>query len=210
MMWLLSAVLLLLFYAPDQGSASPGSLVIHNHCNFEIFYVVTLAENFPKPPLYPGQVASVPFQNKEDGSGMSVKMTKTEDDLTPAVNELQFETTLAADRVYYDLSRVNDKHGEWVPYSYFAVVTNHPNCRRLTCLAGDYRCLDEYVLPPDDYATTACDSDAIIHLHLCANPSSVSSSLSTSLATGFPTGFSTSFYTSFSPSSPSSCSSFNR
>ena len=150
-------------------------------------------------PLYPSKIASIAFQNKANGSGMSIKIAKTEDDLRRGTCQLQAESTLAGNRVYWDLSRVNDENNVWVPYSYFAVPTNHPDCERRSCLAGNYRCLDEYVLPTDDYATTDCSSDAIINLHLCATPNS--------FMTSFSTSFPTSLTSSFSPSSPSSCTS---
>lgn len=106
---------------------------------------------------------------------MSVKMAKKEDDLKQGTNQLQAESTLAGDLVYWDLSRVNDQNDIWVPYSYFAVPRNYPTCRSRSSPAGNYRCENEYVFPTDDYATTACSSDAIIELHLCATPKNFSS-----------------------------------
>jgi hypothetical protein len=73
---------------------------------------------------------------------MSIKMAKTEDDLRQGTCELQAEsTTIDGNRIYWDLSRVNDRSNIWVPYSYFSVPTNHSDCKRRGCLAGNYRVL---------------------------------------------------------------------
>lgn len=206
-MWLLPALLLLLLFAPGEGLASTGSWVIQNHCNFPVFYIVTLEKDSLKNAMYPNQITMIEYQNKEDGSGMSIKLAKTENDLDHGTNELQLESTINATsyQIFYDLSRVDDRNDLWVGYSYFAESTNHPECRLLTCLAGDYRCPDEYVLPWDDYATTACSLDSITNVHLCASPLSFSTDTSTRLPSSSPYNF----VTSFIPSPSSSCSGFN-
>jgi hypothetical protein len=184
MMWFSSSVLFFLLFVPSEVLATTGSWMIHNHCDFDIHYMITLAANSPMNLLQPNQIVSIAFQNKKDGSGMSIKMAKNDTDLEHGTNQLQLESTLTVENgtVWWDISRVNDPDNEWVPHSYFAVSRNRPDCRRRTCLAGNYRCKDEYVLPTDDYATTACNLDAIIEYHLCAIPRGISSSFSQSLS----------------------------
>lgn len=198
-MWSVSSVLLFLLSVPSGVLATPGSWIIHNHCDFNIYYMITLAANSPIHLLQPNQIASVAFQNKADGSGMSVKMAKNDADFEGGTNQLQLETTLTFANntlwrstlpledgiAWWDISRVNDQNNEWVPYSYFGVPRNYPDCTRRTCLAGDYRCKDEYVLPNDDYATTTCHSDAIIEMHFCATPRGSSSSFVQSISSTF-------------------------
>ena len=169
--------------------------------------MVTLEKDSQKNAMYLNQIATIEYQNKADGSGMSIKLAKTESDLDHGTNELQLESTInpTTNQIFYDLSRVNDCNDLWVGYSYFAESTNHPECRLLTCLAGIYRCPDEYVLPTDNYATTACSLDSITNVHLCASPLSYSIDSSTSLPSSSPYRFATSFI----PSSSSSCSMFN-
>lgn len=184
MMWLSPSVFTLLLLVPSETLASAGSWIFHNHCNFAIHYMTTLTTNTPINLLKPNQIVSIAFQNKEDGSGMSVKMAQNDTDLEHGTDQLQWESTLSLidGKVYWDISRVNDPSHIWVPYNYFAVPRNHPGCKRRICLAGEYRCKDEYVLPKDDYATTACEMDAIIEVQLCATPRGISSRYPSSIS----------------------------
>ncbi|KAH8703202.1 hypothetical protein BGW36DRAFT_83896 [Talaromyces proteolyticus] len=87
-----------------------------------------------------------PWKTNSNGGGISIKLSTTPDQ----ADVLQYEYTLSAPTIFWDLSCINDNGA----------------CPSATCKPGDTACADAYLFPTDDHATHGCPDTVQMTLNL--------------------------------------------
>ena len=130
----------------------------------------TIVNNTPNP-LYLWSVSNIPgpmntlapnggsyyeaWRLNPDGGGISIKISTTP---TDAADLLQFEYTLKAPLLWWDLSGVNmDPNSPFHHFGFNGIPTD-TTCLSATCGPGDVSCHDSYNSPHEDWAMRVCNS----------------------------------------------------
>ncbi|KAJ8104423.1 hypothetical protein POJ06DRAFT_273026 [Lipomyces tetrasporus] len=114
-----------------------------------------------------GNTYSESWRTNSNGGGVSIKISTTPDQS----DVLQYEYTLVAPTIYWDLSSINMGNASEFTTAGFAVTSNDSNCRNAICKPGDNACADAYLFPTDDQATRGCPESVQMTLNLGASSS---------------------------------------
>ncbi|KAI4154864.1 MAG: hypothetical protein LQ340_001391 [Diploschistes diacapsis] len=162
-----------------------GTTTVINNCGFDVWLDrvtdVDSGMNIGLPAN--GGTWSEPYQTREDGGGISVKVNgggKRDDILisvdcssiyiaTDASNIAQFEYTVNFDsaQVFYDLSLVNGD--PFAPYNQ-GLHPDDQTCTQLACQPGESPCAAAYNSPEENPATHGCGQTANLVYYICGGP----------------------------------------
>ncbi|KAL2839089.1 hypothetical protein BJY01DRAFT_219409 [Aspergillus pseudoustus] len=148
----------------SSGSTSSGGVNIINNLNTTVYAVSTASttgSGGTETLSSGGGSYSENWQTTSDGSGISIKLSTSEDESSV----LQFEYTNDGSTLYWDLSSIDlDESSAFVKAGFSA--SGDSGCSAsVNCAAGDADCAESYQ-NPDDVNTNSCDSSAQITLTL--------------------------------------------
>ena len=102
------------------------------------------------------------YRLNPDTGGISIKISTTEDE----ADVMQFEYTLEQPILWWDVSLINLALTSLFDQLGFTVTSDDPNCRSVTCQAGNEQCSDAYLFPDDNQATRSCPATTNLLLNL--------------------------------------------
>ncbi|KAL3443141.1 hypothetical protein BJX65DRAFT_285735 [Aspergillus insuetus] len=150
--------------ATPSSSAGGGGITIVNNLNttVNLWSTSSTSGSGDKQSLTAGGGSSTEtWQTTSDGSGISIKLSTSEDQSSV----LQFEYTNTDDGLFWDLSSIDlDKDSAFVKGG-FSATSDDGSCAAVSCDAGDADCAASYQ-KPDDVNTHSCSSGAAITLTL--------------------------------------------
>ncbi|KAL2802783.1 hypothetical protein BJX63DRAFT_413999 [Aspergillus granulosus] len=147
-----------------SSASQDGGVSIINNLNITVYLwsTVSTSSSSDMQSLAPGGGSYFEsWQTTSDGSGISIKMSTTEDQSSV----LQFEYTSDDGTLYWDLSSIDlDKDSIFVEEG-FSATPDDSSCSAVTCAAGDADCAASYQNPDDD-DTNTCNSAVQVTLTL--------------------------------------------
>jgi hypothetical protein len=160
----------------DLVLASPQARVVNN-CPFTIYLQSVQTEASHIEELTPGDVYTEELKLALNGTGVSIKISRSIQALVSAVagaiTQLEYAYTpwmLPYPDVYYDVSDIDDRQPRQFCDYGFALQGPRVDCPTVTCPpdCGNF-CAEVYNKPKDDYATRACQSGGtgVISLAMC-------------------------------------------
>lgn len=138
-----------------------GSAIVENRCDFPVYLWSVTDTVGPMQTLEAGDGSySESYRTNADGGGVSIKISRdqTQDTIT------QFEYTLTS-TLWYDVSNIN---GYPFMDGGLTLVPSENGCPNVLCAAGVAACSDAYNIPSDNFATSACSTEANTVLVLCS------------------------------------------
>ncbi|KAL3492146.1 hypothetical protein BJX62DRAFT_203605 [Aspergillus germanicus] len=147
----------------SAGAGGGGITIVNNlDTSVNLWSTSSTAGSGDKQSLTAGGGSSTEsWQTTSDGSGISIKLSTSEDQSSV----LQFEYTNTDDGLFWDLSSIDlDKDSAFVKGG-FSATSDDGSCAAVTCDAGDADCAASYQ-KPDDVDTHSCSSGAAITLTL--------------------------------------------
>jgi len=156
-----TAVLAAVALATFVPAALAGKASVENRCDQDVYlWSVAGSAGADMVTLPPGKSYSETYRLNHNGGGISMKLalTKSQGDIT------QFEYTLDAATVWYDVSNIN---GNPFADGGISVKPSDPACSPVVCQAGIAKCREAYNQPTDDHATHACPSTYDLNVVLC-------------------------------------------
>ena len=149
--------------------AQAGQAKIYNTCSFPVYLWSVTADQSSDMITLESHTGSYneTYQTPSVG-GVSLKLSKTEScgDPTPIT---QFEYTLAAGTIWYDISNVNCATTSCPFEANGMYLMSGEGCPTRSCEAGQPTCAGAYTDSEDNQNSLSCTGSADIDLYLCTS-----------------------------------------
>ncbi|KAL4874698.1 hypothetical protein BJY04DRAFT_233399 [Aspergillus karnatakaensis] len=142
--------------ASSTSTPSTGGLTITNNLNATVYLWSTSSTsttNNMQTIASSGGTYTETWQTTSDGSGISIKMSTSQDQS----DVLQFEYTIDGETLFWDLSSIDMSQDSAFVAGGFQAVPDDESCEGVTCNAGDGDCEGAYQ-EADDVDTLSCDA----------------------------------------------------
>ncbi|KAJ5787107.1 hypothetical protein N7457_002097 [Penicillium paradoxum] len=137
--------------AIETRDSGKGGIQIVNNLDTDVYLWTTSSDEGTMKTLSSGENYSEDWITNDNGGGISIKMSTTQD----RDSVLQFEYYEDHDFFYWDMSSIDlDETSEFVKAGFIAEPSDS-SCRSATCEAGDVACAESYQ-NPDDVNTYSC------------------------------------------------------
>lgn len=153
-------------HAIRSTGGNGGVTIVNNMAKTVYLWSVANTANDSMVTLNQGQTYEEDWRLNSNGGGISIKMSTTPEQR----DVLQYEYTLAAPTLFWDLSCIDMGTGSEFTQVGFAVTSDNDNCVSATCKPGDVACAAAYLLPTDNAATHGCQAVTRMTLNLGPSP----------------------------------------
>ncbi|KAI9041077.1 cyanamide hydratase [Aspergillus affinis] len=150
----------------ERSHLAPAQVIIHSKLNSVNIHAWSVSNKIDKElTIAPGGGIYVEeYRFNPNGGGISIKMSEKGD----MNNIIQFEYTRKGDKIWWDVSYVNQKvtSGSAIVAAGFSVTSKNKDCPQVHCRPGDENCQGIYHNPHDDWASYGCPLDTILYMKI--------------------------------------------
>ena len=162
-------MLIWLFLRIAQAYNEPGSVIMHNKCDFALHIQGVDKSLYLQQKIGPGDTLHLPFRESVNGTGNSLKIaTKLYSD---NIAQVEYSACFLGNfcspksKVFYDLSYINGNL--FLDYG-VKISPSFTDCVTVNCPASDQHCDFVYYQPYDNQATQGCDVGTNLNVYLCS------------------------------------------